>query len=100
MDIPEGKKTLREIHELERHLDMRLKEARQKAKGIVEEANAKAEALIEEKEKSLESLRRALTGVLPPQEGGRADDGNHGFLPDGPVTEKMAQTLFARITSS
>jgi len=100
MDIPEGQKTLREIQELERHLDIRLKEAKQKAKEIVEEANAKAEALIEEKKKSLENLRRALTGVLPPEEGGRIDSGHHGFLPDDSVTEKIAQKLFARITSS
>jgi vacuolar-type H+-ATPase subunit H len=88
MELSEGKAALGEIRELERRLDLRLKDAKQEAAKIIQDASAKALATVREKEARIETLK--IPEVLPVENAAKTTD---TFVPDGKFADDMAREL-------
>jgi ElaB/YqjD/DUF883 family membrane-anchored ribosome-binding protein len=88
MELSEGKAALGEIRDLERLLDLRLKDTRQEAAKIVQDASAKALATVREKEARIEALKNPV--VVPVENAAKTTD---AFVPDGKFSDDMAMEL-------
>jgi vacuolar-type H+-ATPase subunit H len=96
MDPHEGKAALEEIKTLERQLDVRLKEAKAKAKQILVDAEAKAAEMISEKESRIDGLKFYPRS----SRGEKADTSPKNIRLDEKLAEDIAKEIVEIITSN